>query len=82
MYCAIYKGERKPESFLYVEKLDDFSRVPEDLLEMFGELELLMQLDLGRRSKLANADIKEVKALLTEQGYYLQLPPDINVPRI
>lgn len=82
MHCAIYKGSRKPESFLYIECAEDFTRVPEALLRMFGELELLMELDLGSRSKLANADIVEVLRLLKEQGYYLQMPPDINVPRI
>ncbi|NNG13813.1 MAG: hypothetical protein HKM22_01485 [Gammaproteobacteria bacterium] len=82
MHCAIYRGSLKPESFLYIEFLDDFTRVPEALIKMFGELELLMELDLGSRSKLANADIDEVKRLLVEQGYYLQMPPDVNVPRI
>lgn len=82
MHCVIYRGSLKPESFLYIELLDDFTRVPEALLKMFGELELLMELDLGSRSKLANADIDEVKHLLVEQGYYLQMPPDVNVPRI
>lgn len=82
MHCVIYKGSRKPESFLYIECTDDFTRVPEALLKMFGELELLMELDLGSRSQLANADIVEVLRLLKEQGYYLQMPPDINVPRI
>ena len=82
MHCAIYRGSRKPESFLYIECVEDFTRVPEPLLKMFGELELLMELDLGSRSKLANADIGEVLRLLKEQGYYLQMPPDINVPRI
>lgn len=82
MHCVIYKGSRKPESFLYIERLDDFERVPEALLKMFGDLELLMELDLGSRSRLANADIEEVKRLLAEQGFYLQMPPDIHVPRI
>jgi uncharacterized protein YcgL (UPF0745 family) len=82
MHCAIYKGSLKPESFLYIERPDDFSRVPELLLKMFGELELVMELDLGSRTKLANADLEEVKHLLVEQGYYLQMPPDKDAPRI
>lgn len=82
MHCVIYKGSRKPESFLYIERPDDFTRVPEALLRMFGELELLMELDLASRTRLANADLEEVKRLLVEQGFYLQMPPDITVPRI
>jgi uncharacterized protein YcgL (UPF0745 family) len=82
MHCAIYKGSRKPESFLYIEHADDFARVPEALLSLFGELELVMELDLDNRARLANADIKEVKHLLAEQGYFLQMPPDKDTPRI
>ena len=82
MQCAIYRGKLKPESFLYIECVDDFTRLPEALIKMFGELELLMELDLASREVLANADIEEVKRLLAEQGFYLQMPPDINVPRI
>jgi uncharacterized protein YcgL (UPF0745 family) len=82
MHCAIYKGSRKPESFLYIERADDFTRVPEALLRMFGELELVMEVDLGNRTRLANADIEEVKRLLAEQGFYLQMPPDEDAPRI
>lgn len=82
MYCVIYKGRLKPESFLYIECADDFARVPGSLLTMFGELELVMELELGSRAKLQNADIEEVKRLLVEQGFYLQMPPDENAPRI
>ena len=34
-----------------------------------------MILPLDGRKKLVNADIEKVKQALTEQGYYLQLPP-------
>ena len=82
MQCAIYKGKLKPESFLYIECVDDFERVPEALIRMFGEMELVIELDLAARATLANADIEEVKQLLLEQGYYLQMPPDEKFPRI
>jgi uncharacterized protein YcgL (UPF0745 family) len=32
-------------------------------------------LDLAKRDKLAGADIQKVKQALTEQGFYLQMPP-------
>ena len=76
MDCVIYKGDKKPGSFLYIEKEDDFERVPEALLAMMGEREVVMSLDLGQYDKLANADIELVKQSLHEKGYYLQLPPE------
>ena len=82
MQCAIYKGRRKAETFLYIEEADEFSRVPVALLDILGQLELVMELDLASRRELANADIDEVCRLLKEQGFYLQMPPDEDAPRI
>ena len=69
-----YKGGMD-QTYLYVEKKDDFSRVPEELMKGFGQPQLAMILPLDGRKKLVNADIEKVKQALTEQGYYLQLPP-------
>ena len=80
MNCAIYKGERKTNCYLYVKKQDDFSDVPESLLSMLGELTFVMVLDLARRDTLAYADITEVQSLLEEQGFFLQMPPGEGYP--
>ncbi len=40
----------------------------------FGQPQLAMILPLDGQ-KLVNADIEKVKLALTEQGYYLELPP-------
>ncbi|MBQ4797184.1 hypothetical protein F9U41_24525, partial [Pectobacterium versatile] len=61
--------------YLYVEKKDDFSRVPDELMKNFGLPHLVMILPLDGRKKLASADIGKVKQMLIEQGFYLQLPP-------
>ena len=75
MLCAIYKSPAKDETYLYIRKRDDFSPVPQALLESFGQPQFVMLLDLDKRQRLAMADIVKVKAQLEEQGYYLQLPP-------
>lgn len=75
MFCVIYRSSLRDQTYLYVEKKDDFSRVPEALLRGFGKPQLAMVLSLEKRSKLANADINKVKQGLSEQGYYLQIPP-------
>lgn len=59
----------------YVEKRDDFSSVPEELMKSFGQPQLAMVIDLESKKKLGSADIEKVKSALKEQGYYLQLPP-------
>ncbi|MTD39496.1 hypothetical protein GIX45_12910 [Erwinia sp. CPCC 100877] len=75
MFCAIYRSSKRDQTYLYVEKKDDFSRVPQDLMQGFGTPVFAMLLPLDGSKKLANAEIEKVKQSLSEQGYYLQLPP-------
>lgn len=80
MHCAIYKGHKKIDHYLYVEKEDDFSRVPEALLNILGNLELVMTLELSSDRTLAQADINQVRDSLRDQGYYFQMPPQTVEP--
>ncbi|WP_367299101.1 YcgL domain-containing protein [Hafnia alvei] len=75
MICTIYRSSKRDQTYLYVEKRDDFSSVPEELMKSFGQPQLAMMIDLENKKKLASADIEKVKRALKEQGYYLQLPP-------
>ena len=75
MLCAIYKSARKAQTYLFVNKRDDFSAVPEALMKMFGTPNLVTLINLATKEKLAMADLEKVKENLNEQGYYLQLPP-------
>lgn len=76
MRCSIYKGRKKADTYLYVEREDDFSRVPEALLTLLGPLQHVMNLELTRGRSLAQADPEQVRRLLREQGYYIQLPSE------
>ncbi|MCH9297669.1 YcgL domain-containing protein [Pantoea allii] len=78
MFCVIYRSPVRDQTYLYVEKKDDFSRVPDALLKGFGKPQLAMVVNLAQRDKLANADINNVKQGLSDQGYYLQIPPPIE----
>lgn len=80
MHCAIYKGPKKIDHFLFVERENDFSRVPEALLEILGTLEFIMTLELSPERTLAQADIHQVRTALREQGYYFQMPPQSHEP--
>ncbi|MCM2679436.1 YcgL domain-containing protein [Echinimonas agarilytica] len=75
MLTAIYKSPKKQETYLYLPKRDDFEKVPEPLLEMFGKPQFVTMLNLKPDTKLALADVDKVQTELTESGYYLQLPP-------
>ncbi|ANI29112.1 hypothetical protein PL78_04565 [Yersinia entomophaga] len=75
MHCVIYRSPKRDQTYLYIEKKDDFSRVPPELLASFGQPQFSMMLSLSERKKLATADIEKVKTALIEQGFYLQVPP-------
>jgi uncharacterized protein YcgL (UPF0745 family) len=78
MLCAVYKSVRKDSTYLYVERRDDFSKVPDALLQTFGTPVLVTLINLARREHLARADIDKVKQQLQSQGYYLQIPPPVD----
>ncbi|EPC5391486.1 YcgL domain-containing protein [Serratia liquefaciens] len=78
MLCVIYRSSKRDQTYLYVDKKDDFSRVPEDLMKSFGTPQLAMVLSLEGREKLASADIEKVKEALKEEGFYLQVPPPLE----
>lgn len=73
--CSIYKSPRKDEMYLYVDKREALTRVPEALLEMFGAPLHVMDMPLTAKRTLARVDIDKVLADLTEKGYFLQMPP-------
>ena len=75
MFCVIYRSTKREQTYLYVEKKDDFSRVPDELMYSFGTPKLAMILPLDGRKKLIHADLDKVKQALADQCYYLQLPP-------
>jgi uncharacterized protein YcgL (UPF0745 family) len=73
--CNIYRSSKNEGMYLYVDKQEDLSRVPEALLQRFGKPQLAMTLALSTERKLARADAEKVLAAIAEQGFYLQMPP-------
>jgi hypothetical protein len=79
MQCKVYRSESKAYTYLYLSEDKELEDLPEFLLEKFGSPELILELDLSTRQKLAHADLGTVKSQLTSKGYYLQLPPQQSV---
>lgn len=73
--CSIYKSLREQEMYLFVDREEDLSRVPEPLLARFGAPQLVTTLALTPERRLARADAAAVLARIRDQGYYLQMPP-------
>lgn len=71
----IYKGSRRAETYLYVPTQDNFERVPDELLDAMGRLELVMELEIHAGRRLARVDAVDVMKSVARAGYFLQLPP-------
>jgi len=80
MKCFVYKSIKKADSYIYINEKDNFERIPEQLIQLFGKPEFTLEFELTKDSKLALADAKQVMQNLNEQGYYLQMPPKNNLP--
>ena len=76
--CIIYRSPKKEGMYLYVNKSEDLSRVPEALLARFGKPEHAMVLVLHPERELARVDVKQVLAELDEKGFFLQMPPSTD----
>lgn len=74
MLCAIYKSSNKEGAYLFLPKRDDFSQLPEELLKTFGKPIFVMLVSLLKK-QLLDLDNQKVMTRLTEQGFYLKLPP-------
>lgn len=73
--CSIYKSPRKNEMYLYVDRSEALSRVPEALLTAFGAPVHAFDLVLTPERNLAREDIAKVLENIEKQGFHLQMPP-------
>ena len=73
----VYRSPRKTEMYLYVDKKRALEDVPESLLASFGEPQPVLSLLLEPGRKLARADAAQVLAQISDQGFYLQMPPSV-----
>ncbi len=76
--CWVYRSPRKQEMYLYLAEEDGFNKVPDALLEKFGQPILVIELELSPERKLAREDVNTVMANLRSQGFHLQLPPKLQ----
>lgn len=81
-HCLIYRSEKKQETYLYLPIGSPFSDLPDELREMFGEPILVMKLEIGQETRLAQVDAETVIKALNDPGYFLQLPPKIPVEEL
>ena len=64
--------------YLYLPEKDYFSDLPAALMARFGAPLFVMELELEPGRKLARTDVLKVISDLDDQGYHLQMPPELT----
>jgi uncharacterized protein YcgL (UPF0745 family) len=80
MQCYVYRSSRKPETYIYLPKKDEFDDIPEALMRVFGEPEFALEFELTPDRALAQEDPTEVLQNLEDRGFHLQMPPENEEP--
>lgn len=77
MQCYVYKGQKHDDHYLYLrEEIEKGTApdIPPALLNLLGELTLVVDFDLSPNRELAQADVDQVIQDIRDHGYYLQMP--------
>jgi len=78
--CSIYKTAKRDGLYLYVKEQDDFSDVPDEVMQQFPKPEHVFDLELSADRPLAREDVFKVIDNLHAQGFHLQMPPKVEDP--
>tara|TARA_B100000745_G_scaffold214809_2_gene142688 strand:+ start:2010 stop:2306 length:297 start_codon:yes stop_codon:yes gene_type:complete len=82
MLSYVYRSKKRPETYLYLAKRDQFDSVPEALLNVFGTPEFVFFINLKGKKQLARVDKETVLAALDSQGYFFQPPPNKTIDQL
>ena len=74
----VFKSLKKLDTYLYLDKSQNFEELPNALRDSFGQYELVLEMELSSERKLARADTNQVLSDIALKGFYLQLPPTID----
>ena len=75
MECFVYRSNKQIGMYLYLVERDNFNKVPESLLKLLGDVNFSFEFDLSEDRKLVRFETAEVRRVLEENGYFLQMPP-------
>ena len=80
MQAYVYKSQRKPDTYVYLARRDDFDALPAELGATLAPYAFVLEVALKPERRLAQADAALVRANLAERGFHLQLPPQPLAP--
>lgn len=75
MHCFVYASQRKADTYLWLERRDNFDVLPASLVLLLGDLRFVLEVELHPDRRLPHEDAEVVMQHLRTQGWHLQLPP-------
>lgn len=75
MHCFVYASQRKPDTYLWLSRQDNFEVLPAPLALLLGDLRFVLEVELSAQRRLPQEDVEAVMENLRTQGWHLQLPP-------
>lgn len=75
MHAYIYKSQRKPDTYLYLARKNDFDCLPAPIRERLQPFEHVLDIELTPERRLAREDPATVRSNLADRGFHLQMPP-------
>ena len=75
MQTHIYRSKKKEETYVFLARENGFDVLPPAIEARLGPWVHVMTIDITPGRKLARGNADEVRAHLTERGFYLQFPP-------
>jgi uncharacterized protein YcgL (UPF0745 family) len=82
MHCFVYASQRKADTYLWLDRKDNFDVLPASLALLLGDLRFVLEVALHPERRLPHEDVEVVMQHLRTQGWHLQLPPQetLSVP--
>jgi len=78
MHCYVYKGDRKDDHYLYLDYEFEPNKLvagfPSAILDLMGDLSLVIDFELSAERQLPQANAEQVMADIESHGFYLQMP--------
>lgn len=80
MRVYVYCSSRRADTYVYLARKDDFSAIPQALLQAFGTPRFALEFELTPERTLAQENPRAVLSSLRERGFHLQMPAENDRP--
>lgn len=77
--CVVYKSLKKDETYIFIETTTPLSDLPNDLMTVLGQTEMVMTLKLTPEKKMARGNATEIMISIEKQGFHLQMPENPQI---